>query len=203
MELELIGRGLVLGFTIAAAVGPIGLLCIRRTLADGAAIGFVSGLGAATADAFYGAVAAFGLTAISDVLVGERTLLGIVGAVILAILAVRTLSSRPTTAATSTAGPGFAAAYGSTLALTVTNPMTIVSFASLFAALGVGIGGTAPVLVVGGVFVGSTAWWAILASVVARLRSRVTLRGLRWVNAASGSLLLAFAVVALWTGLSS
>ena len=201
MDLELFGRGLVLGFTIAAAVGPIGLLCIRRTLTDGPTVGFVSGLGAATADAFYGGVAAFGLTAISDVLIGERSILGVAGGVLLAVLAVRTFRSRPITAATSTAGPGLIAAYGSTLALTVTNPMTIVSFASLFAALGVGIGGSAPLLLVAGVFAGSAAWWAILAAVVARLRSRVTLRGLRWVNAASGSLLFAFAIVALWTGL--
>ena len=127
--------------------------------------------------------------------------LGVAGGVLLAVLAVRTSRSRPVTAATSTAGPGLIAAYGSTLALTVTNPMTIVSFASLFAALGVGIGGSAPLLLVAGVFAGSAAWWAILAAVVARLRSRVTLRGLRWVNAASGSLLFAFAIVALWTGL--
>src|SRR5687767_8674638 len=144
MEPTLFLRGLVLGFTIAAAVGPISLLCIRRTLAEGRLIGLVSGMGVATADATYGAIAAFGLTAITDLLVDWRRALGLVGGAFLLWLAWRTFRSLPGEAATREDGArrGLPGAYLSTLGLTLTNPMTILSFAALFVGLGV-TGGTA------------------------------------------------------------
>ena len=129
-------RGLVIGFTIAAAVGPISLLTIRRTLSHGQLYGLVSGLGVATADATYAGIAAFGLTAVTGTLVSGRVALGIVGGVIIAVLGVRTILSEPGEVARDAARPGLAAAFASIYALTMTNPMTIVSFAAVFAGIG-------------------------------------------------------------------
>jgi threonine/homoserine/homoserine lactone efflux protein len=200
MDASLILRGFVLGFTIAATVGPISLLCIRRTLNEGQVVGLVSGFGVATADATYGMVAAFGLTAVTDLLVDGRRLLGVVGGVFLLGLAWRTARSVPSEAAAAgTPGRrGLLGAYLSTLGLTLTNPMTVLSFAALFVGLGVtgGDAGGAASLTAG-VFAGSATWWVVLVGVVGALRSRVTPVGLRRVNVASGLLIGAFAVVAL------
>jgi threonine/homoserine/homoserine lactone efflux protein len=191
-------RGLILGFTIAATVGPISLLTIRRTLAHGRVYGLASGIGVALADATYAAIAAFGLTAITSVLVGGRMLLGLVGGAFLVVLAIRTMTTRPADVAVVTERPGLLGAFGSIFGLTMTNPMTILSFAGLFAGLGLtGTGGADAGLLVLGVFLGSTSWWVILTGVVAVLRSRVTLRALTWVNRISGAAILVFAVFAI------
>lgn len=200
MDPTLVARGFVLGFTIAAAVGPISLLCIRRTLAEGRVVGLLSGLGVATADATYGAIAAFGLTAVTDVLIDGRRVLGVVGGVFLLWLAWRTFRAVPSESPSPDTGArrGLHAAYLSTLGLTLTNPMTILSFAALFVGLGVTGGDAAGAAsLTAGVFAGSAAWWVVLVAVVGALRSRVTPRGLRAVNLVSGLLIGAFAVVAL------
>ena len=199
MDPALAFRGFVLGFTIAAAVGPISLLVIRRTLAEGQRYGLVSGLGVATADATYGAIAAFGLSAITDTLVNARQVLGLVGGVFLLWLAWRTIRSAPTEAATvTTARRGYAGAYLSILGLTLTNPMTILSFGALFAGLGVTSGTTGDaVLIVLGVLLGSTTWWVVLTTAVALLRRRVTPTWIHRINLVSGLVIGAFAVVAI------
>ena len=198
MDLSFLPRGLVLGFTIAAAVGPISLLTIRRTLAHGRTYGLASGLCVALADSTYAAIAAFGLTAITSVLVGGRVLLGLVGGAFLVVLAIRTMTSRPNEVAVVAERPGLAAAFGSIFGLTMTNPMTILSFAGLFAGLGLtGTGGADAALLVAGVFLGSATWWVVLTSVVAALRSRVTIPVLTWVNRVSGAAILIFGVVAI------
>jgi threonine/homoserine/homoserine lactone efflux protein len=211
VEPTLLARGFVLGFTIAAAVGPIALLCIRRTLAEGRAVGLASGLGVATADATYGAIAAFGLTAVTDLLIDWRRPLGIVGGIFLLWLAWRTFRSMPAATpavpngdmdGSGAARRGLPAAYLSTLGLTLTNPMTILSFAALFVGLGVTggdvIGATT---ITAGVFLGSAAWWVVLVTIVGALRSRLTPAGLRRINVASGLLIGAFALVAVGSGL--
>ncbi len=199
MDPALALRGFVLGFTIAAAVGPISLLVIRRTLAEGQRYGLVSGLGVATADATYGAIAAFGLSAITDVLVNARQVLGLVGGLFLLWLAWRTIRSTPTEAATvTTARRGYAGAYLSILGLTLANPMTILSFGALFAGLGVTSGATGDAaLVVLGVLIGSTTWWIVLTTAVATLRGRITPEWLHWVNIVSGVIIGAFAILAI------
>jgi threonine/homoserine/homoserine lactone efflux protein len=204
MEPTLVIRGLILGFTIAAAVGPISLLVIRRTLAEGRLVGIVSGMGVATADGTYGAIAAFGLTAITDLLVDWRRALGLIGGVFLLWLAWRTFRAVPGEAATTGANErrGLAGAYLSTLGLTLTNPMTILSFAALFVGLGISGGDAAGAASLSlGVFAGSAAWWVVLVTVVGAFRSRLTPTGLRRVNMASGLLIGAFAVVAIVTAL--
>ena len=199
MDPALALRGFVLGFTIAAAVGPISLLVIRRTLAEGQSYGLVSGLGVATADATYGAIAAFGLSAITDVLVNARQVLGLVGGLFLLWLAWRTIRSGPTEAATvATARRGYAGAYLSILGLTLANPMTILSFGALFAGLGVTSGATGDAaLVVLGVLLGSTTWWIVLTTAVATMRRRITPAWIRRINVVSGVVIGAFAIVAI------
>jgi len=199
VSLGIFVRGLLVGFSIAAPVGPIGVLCIRRTLADGRLIGLVTGLGAATADATYASVAGFGITAISGLLLGGQLWLRLVGGAFLCYLGVRTFLSRPAERPATAGGLGVLGAYGSALALTLTNPATILSFAAIFAGLGaLSTGGSyrAAAELVGGVFTGSALWWVILSSVVTLARARTTPGALRWVNRLSGAILLGFGALA-------
>src|SRR3954471_15211157 len=192
-------RGFVLGFTIAAAVGPISLLVIRRTIAQGWLYGLVSGLGVATADATYGAIAAFGLSAITDLLVNARWVLGLAGGAFLLWMAWQTIRSNPTEAAVvSTRRRGYAGAYLSILGLTMANPMTILSFGALFAGLGVTSGATGNAgLVVLGVLLGSSTWWVVLTTLIGTLRTRVTATWIHRSNLVSGVIIGAFAIVSI------
>jgi threonine/homoserine/homoserine lactone efflux protein len=203
VDLAIFLRGLIIGLSIAAPVGPIGVLCIRRTLSDGRAIGFASGLGAATADAVYGAVAAFGLSLVTNALVEQRVWLQAGGGVFLCYLGVRTWMAVPRAASGASAdGRGLAAAWASTFALTLTNPTTIISFAAIFAGLGLGrsVGSYRPASVmVLGVFLGSALWWLILSVGVGLFRASLTPERLRWVNRGSGAIIAAFGIAALFS----
>ncbi len=193
-------RGGLIGLSIAAPVGPIGVLCIRRTLAEGRLMGLVSGLGAATADAFYGSVAAFGLTFISSLLVGQQAWLRLVGGLFLCYLGVKTLLARPAQHGMAVRSRGGLGSYVSTLFLTVTNPMTILSFAAIFAGLGLGQTGgdyASAGLLVLGVFLGSASWWLLLSGSVGAFRARFPAAGLLWVNRISGIIITGFGLVAL------
>jgi threonine/homoserine/homoserine lactone efflux protein len=205
LDLTLLGQGLVLGFTIAAAVGPITLLCIRRTLGEGRIVGLASGLGVATADATYGAIAAFGLTAVTDLLVDWQRLLGVVGGAFLLWLAWKTLRTVPGDPAAEVRARrgGLAGAYLSMLGLTLTNPLTILSFIALFVGLGVSgdDAASAAVLTIG-VFLGSAAWWVLLVGAVGALRTRLTPIWMRRINVASGLLIGAFALIAIATSIA-
>ena len=199
MDTDFFTRGLVIGFSIAAPVGPIGLLCIRRTLADGRLVGLVSGLGAATADAIYGLVAGFGLTAVSSFLIGQGFWLRLVGGAFLCWLGARIFLSEPATKAASVDGRGLFGAYASTLALTLTNPTTILSFVAIFAGLGVASAGdyaSATVLVVG-VFVGSALWWLLLSGGVSLFSGAITPARLRWVNRISGAVIAGLGLLSI------
>lgn len=209
MTAELFVRGFAIGFAVAFALGPIGLLVIRRTVDRGWAHGFLSGVGVATADALYASIAAFGLTAASELLVGIDRALGIVGGAVLLVLATRSLRSalRSTGQATARADAGRLAgplaAWASMVALTLTNPATILSFAALFASIGAGTGGAAGALaVVAGVFTGSVAWWALLTGVVAGSRARLTPPVVRWLNIVSAAVIGAFGLVAIVLGVA-
>jgi threonine/homoserine/homoserine lactone efflux protein len=199
LDLPLPLRGLIVGFTIAAAVGPICLLTIRRTIAHGQLYGLVSGLGVATADATYAGIAAFGLTAVTGLLVSGRFWLGIVAGAIIVLLGVRTMLSRPGEVARDADRPGLVAACLSIFALTMTNPMTILSFAAVFAGLGLAIGSSfmdALVLTLA-VWAGSGLWWVVLTTIVGWLRLRVSTAALVWVNRVSGAALVGFGLVAI------
>jgi threonine/homoserine/homoserine lactone efflux protein len=198
VEVRLLLRGLIIGFSIAAPVGPIGVLCIRRTLADGRAFGLLSGLGAATADAIYGCIAGFGLTLVSDFLVDQQVWLRLVGGAFLLYLGIKTFLSKVAEEAASAKGAGLAGAYASTLFLTLTNPMTILSFVGIFAGLGLAESSTGGAgLTVLGVFLGSALWWLTLSGLAGLFRDRVGQGLLRWVNRISGAVVAGFGVFAL------
>ena len=200
MDIAFLLRGLVIGFSIAAPVGPIGVLCIRRTLADGRASGLASGLGAATADAVYGCIAGFGLTFLSNFLVNQQTWLRVIGGLFLCYLGARTFLSRPTEQARVAKGIGFARAFASTFFLTLTNPMTIISFAAIFAGLGLASSGgsyLSAAILVSGVFAGSAFWWLILIGGVGIFREKFSRNGMRWVNRVSGAIIAGFGILAL------
>jgi threonine/homoserine/homoserine lactone efflux protein len=200
MDISFFLKGLIMGFSIAAPVGPIGILCIRRTLAGGRVSGFVTGLGAATADAIYGCIAGFGLTFISSFLIHQQGWFRLVGGLFLCYLGLKTLLAKPAEQSASAKGDGLLGHYVSTFFLTLTNPMTILAFAAIFAGLGVGSGGgnyaSAGVLV-SGVFLGSTLWWVILSSGVGLFRKRFSLQALRWVNRISGIIVLGFGLISI------
>jgi len=201
MDTNFLLRGFIIGLSIAAPVGPIGVLCIRRTLADGRAAGLVSGLGAASADAIYGCIAGFGLTFISNFLVGQQFWLRLLGGIFLCCLGVKTFLSKPMDQAAAAKGDGLAGMYASTFFLTLTNPMTIISFAAVFAGLGLtsssGNYATAALLV-SGVFLGSASWWLILSGLVSLFRARFQTHGLQWVNRISGLVIVGFGLFALF-----
>lgn len=201
MDGGLVVRGFLLGFAVAAPVGPIGVLVIRRTLALGPRTGFVSGLGAATADAGYGCVAVLGLTAATHLLVANADWLRGGGGLFLCWFGIRTLLAPPASPGEAGGSPGgLWTAYASTLLLTVTNPMTILSFAAAFAGLGLADGVTEPgagLPLVAAVFLGSLCWWALLSGAVGLLRGTIGARSLRAVNWAAGLLLVGFGLMAV------
>ena len=190
-------KGLLFGFLLAATVGPMWVLCFRRALSQGALAGFVSGMGIAVADGLYGAVAAFGLTAVSGFLLEQGFWLGLIGGVFLLYLGIKCLIISP--AELQENGPertGLANAFLSTLGLTLANPPTILAFAAIFASLGLVSNADygAASLAVLGVFLGSASWWVILASGAGWLRGRLGPGLFRAINAVSGLTILGFAV---------
>jgi threonine/homoserine/homoserine lactone efflux protein len=197
-------KGAAVGFAIAAPVGPIGVLCVRRTLAFGPLTGLVSGFGAAVADALFGVIAAFGLTMISSWMSRNESAFRLVGGAFLIYLAWRILSHAAPANSTAPAEPSarldLASAFGSTFVLTLTNPITIVAFLGVFATVGVGELASDRLLagaLVVGVFAGSALWWLVLAGGAGLLRDQLDGGGLVWVNRASGAVMLGFATYAL------
>lgn len=198
---SLLIRGFVLGFAIAASPGPIFFLCLRRTLLRGRWYGLVSGLGVATADGFYAALAAFGVAALASAFVSGRRPLALAGGVILVVFGIRILLERPKPAENQipATARGLAWAYASTLGLTITNPATIISFAALAATLGLGAGGglARPATLVAGVLAGSAAWWCVLAFTVSMLRARITPGVVRGISTVSGLVIAVLGMLAI------
>jgi threonine/homoserine/homoserine lactone efflux protein len=192
-------KGFAVGLSIAAPVGPIGALCIRRTLSDGRAAGLASGMGAATADMVYGAVAAFGLTAASGFLVSRQAWLSGAGGVFLLYLGVRTFGAPPSREARLPSASGLLRAYGSTFLLTLSNPVTILAFAAMFGGVGItrGDDGLSGALLVAGVLLGSATWWVILSTGVGASRAWFSDAAMPWVNRVAGVVIAAFGVAAL------
>lgn len=201
MALDFFLKGLSVGFAIAAPVGPIGALCIRRSLADGMRVGLATGLGAATADAAYGAIAGFGLTAVSGFLQRQKWWLGLLGGLFLCYLGTRTFLSKPSDKAAEVQGTGWLVSFLSTLFLTITNPMTILFFLAVFTRFGLGASPdfrTASDLVAG-VFFGSALWWLLLSGGVSLFRSRVSPAWTQAVNRLSGAVIIGFGIYSLVT----
>ncbi len=199
----LLVKGLLVGLSIAAPVGPIGVLCIKRSLGHGMAAGLATGLGAATADGFYGAVAGFGLASVSGFIMAQQTPLRLVGGLVLLWLGATSFRERPPAERSLKEGRSLLADYGTTVLLTLTNPSTIISFAAVFASVGLAetAGSYAKAAsFVAAVFTGSALWWLALSSAVSLARARVTPGAVRWINRGSGLVLIAFGVSA-WLSL--
>lgn len=188
-------KGAMIGFSIAAPVGPIGLLCLRRSLAEGRWVGFASGLGAATADTIYGMVAAAGMTALTDALVTHQMWLRLGGGVFLTALGMHTLRSTPAAEpANLPNGRTLLSAYMSVFVLTLANPMTVLAFVGIFAALNftpAPVTSLGPWYLVAGVFLGSSAWWLTLSSLASWMGPRIGATPFRLINIVAGSLICA------------
>ncbi|HMK37067.1 MAG TPA: LysE family transporter [Desulfomonilaceae bacterium] len=191
-------KGLIIGFSLSIPVGPIALLCIRRTLARGLLSGLFSGLGAATADIVYGAAAGFGVGFLANFLIRHDIVLRLVGGAFLCFLGIRTFQSVPPTSPENHDEIGLVRDYVSTLFLTFTNPMTMFAFAAVFAAAGVGERDgnywlSTAVLVLG-VGLGSAVWWLCLTGLVSFLHGRINPAGLRIINRISGAAIGLFGI---------
>ena len=207
MNLSFFIRGLLIGLSIAATVGPMSILCIQRTLNKGQLYGLVSGLGIATADGVYGCIAAFGLTLITNFLLNEQLWIRLIGGLFLIYLGIKTMLSQPPerAAALDIKSNSYLGAYASTFFLTLTNPLTILSFAAIFAGIGVGSASKSFVsasAVVLGVFSGSTLWWIILTSCINLFRKKLNTQWLLWINRISGAIITIFGIAALISLLS-
>ena len=208
MDFILFLGAVIIGFLAAAPIGPVNVLCIQRTLNQGRAIGIVSGLGAATADAVYGGIAGMGLTLVSHILVKNQTWIRFAGGVFLCYLGVRIILAKHRDHAVSNHVRGFMGAYTSALVMTLANPTTIFSYGILFAGFGIispHHGLEAAWFLVPGVFIGSAMWWVILSGGAGMLRSRLNESGFAWVNrisgaivAGSGLLMILISIISLW-----
>jgi threonine/homoserine/homoserine lactone efflux protein len=213
MHSELVLRGAIFGFALAAPIGPIGVLVIRRSLVDGAVAGLASGLGAAAADAIFALAAAFGIVELGQLPDGPNALLRMGGGAVLVALGVRGLAARAesesqsasasasesesASASASTRALSHARAFATTLALTMASPISILTFAGMAATFGISAARADALVLVGGVFLGSASWWLILSSAVASLRRRLPPSAMRWCNRLSAATLVVFGALAM------
>jgi len=184
-------KGIIVGIVIALPVGPVGVLCVRRTLFEGPVFGFVSGLGAATADTVFGVIAGFGLTIVRDFMLRYQDWFGAAGGVFLLFVGIRALRQNGDHEPEPLADEALLGAYASTFALTITNPITILAFAGIFAKIGVSESGgylDTGALVLG-VFCGSLLWWLGLSFGLAWLSRAAGRVRLTWINRISGAIL--------------
>jgi threonine/homoserine/homoserine lactone efflux protein len=199
MEFTFFLKGILIGFAMAIPVGPIGIICIRKTLTEGRFPGLMIGLGAATADLFYGSVAAFGLTVISDTLDSQRVWIRLAGGALLLFLGIRTFRTRPADPNFLVISNGILRSYLTTIFLTLTNPLTIFAFIAVFAALGLSDarGFFSASMLVTGVFIGSFLWFLLLSSGTVLFRKKLNSAGLKWVNKIAGILIIISALIAV------
>ena len=198
-------RGFAIGLAVAIPVGPIALLCMRRTLERGFLFGFGTGFGAAIADLFYASIAAFGISAVEEALLEYRTALSLVGGIFLLILAARTAAGKGVVEPKRGRGvASVATAFVSGFVLTATNPLTVLGFVAIFAGFGVGRGLTdinRVIALVIGVTIGSTLWWMTLNGIIARVRHHFEQKTLQRVNLAAGAIIAAFGSYELVVGI--
>jgi threonine/homoserine/homoserine lactone efflux protein len=199
MDPSIVLKGIIIGFAMAVPVGPIGILCIRKTLTEGRWRGLMIGLGAATADLIYGCIAAFGLTVISNAIQTERTWIRLVGGAFLLFLGMKTFRAPPVDPKVPVSRSGMLGSYLYTVFLTLINPTTIFAFIAVFAALGLAnelsIVSASSLGI--GVFLGSGLWFLVLSSGATFFRRKLDSAGLRWVNRIAGGLIITSGVVAI------
>ena len=200
MELIYFVKGAIIGFSIAAPVGPIGIKCIRKTLQFGRWSGLFSGLGAAFADTAYGIVAAFGVSIISDFLVSQKIWIRLIGGIFLISLGTKIFISKPAKHPESVTHLSLIADFVSTFFLTLTNPMTLLAYLAVFA--GIGLANVHDnyydaAWLVFGVLIGSSCWWLILSEGVTLFRHKVTHNVMVGINRTAGILIISFGIIAI------
>lgn len=190
-------KGLIIGVIVAAPVGPVGVLCVRRTLTHGRMTGFISGIGAASADVIFGAIAGFGLTAVTQFLLENRFWIQLVGSLLLFFLGYQAFRSKPPQSTNGNNNKSMLSAFTSTFLLTLTNPLTVFSFMGIFAVVGVDetYNMISALILVAGVFLGSVVWWLSISMGISLFRHRFKLQSLVWINRISGFLLIGFGIL--------
>lgn len=198
MGVILLIKGLILGFSVAAPIGPIGVLCINRTINKSYVSGFVTGLGAASADLVYGIIAGLGLTMVSDMLIEYKTPMQLTGLVFLLFLGIKTLVAKKSDKEINVhPKKGLLKDYLTTFMLIITNPVTILFFIAVFAGLGLSNSkelGANALFLVAGVFFGSLFWWLLLSGITYKLKKRIGEKILRRIDLVSGIVILGFCV---------
>lgn len=192
-------KGLVIGFAMAIPIGPVGVMCIRKTLAEGHSRGLIIGMGAATADSIYGSVAAFGLTFISDAIISQQFWLSLVGGGLLLFLGIRTFRDKRKKKIVAYSNDGLVRSFASAFFLALTNPITIFAFIAVFAVFGLGKNITivSACVLVFGIFIGSYLWFLTLSYIATHFREKMDSGGLIWVNRIAGILIIISGTVAL------
>jgi len=194
-------KSMIIGFLVAMPVGPIGILCINHSMRGGMRLGLAAGLGAALADALFGLIALIGIAALVDTLDNYSSTLQIAGAVFLVVLGLKIVMTPPSTLEYDPEKEGTAWAFGSTFFLTLTNPITILSFVGIFAGTGLTLGEGSwfsSFWIALGIFLGSAIWWLALSSVAGLVRQKVSTRARSLISQISGALILAFGIGALY-----
>jgi threonine/homoserine/homoserine lactone efflux protein len=199
MDLLYLLKGILTGFGMAVPIGPIGIICIRKTLYHGKVQGHIVGLGAATADVFYGCIAAFGITLISNFIAHERVWIRVVGGILLLVIGLKTFRAKPKVPSNVSTEAKGVVSYVSTLFLTLSNPLTFFAFIAIFSALGIEnefkfFGAFS---LVTGVFIGSFGWFFLLSSVVNLYKDKVSPKAWLWINKIAGIVILLSGSVAI------
>jgi threonine/homoserine/homoserine lactone efflux protein len=202
VEIGLFIHGIIIGIALAAPVGPIAFLCIQRSLAHGRLHGITSGLGIATADAFYAAVTAFGLALISEFLLTRQWFFRLFGGLALIAVGLRIFFAAPPEVSTKPGNESYLADFTTMLAFTHANPLTILFFTIIIPGFGVVISGSTwltPAIFVLGVFLGEMGWWVFLCGTLGSMRDYLTRERLHLINRLAGLVITAFGVVLLAT----
>ena len=191
-------KGIAVGFFVAAIVGPIAILCIRRTLLEGQMAGLAVGLGVAIADGMYALIAGLGLTIIFDFLDTHRTLIQFLGSLFLIFLGMKTFFEKPTSQETHIQETNFRRTILNTFLLTLTNPLTVFSFMGIFASLNLETDSYVTSIILAlAVFTGSLLWWILLTSFLRVFHTKVTQNTLILINKISGALISTFGVLGI------
>jgi len=186
-------QGVIVGFSIAAPVGAIGLLCIQNTLTGGIRLGLATGLGAATADTMYGLLVALGMRTLSTLLLAYKTILTVSGSLFLCYLGIQKFFAKPALQAATITKSNVLKTYIVTFFLTLTNPATILDFMALFTGLSIDVSGYSQALhFIAGVFLGSACWWLLLCFSVSLFRKKLSTHVLQWINYIAGTAILGF-----------
>lgn len=204
-HIEFLLKGLVVGLIVSIPMGPVGVLCIQKTVNKGRILGFLSGVGAASADTIYAIVAAFGVSYITNFLDKHQATMQIVGIIIFLYLGIRMVSNNPIKQyryhQSSTRKRNIVKDFLSVFFITLTNPLTIIFFGAAFATLGLLNTIEHPInayLLILGIFVGASSWWFTLTSLVNIFRKKFRLRNIFIINRLSGYVIIALSVIAFF-----